>query len=321
MQRDFAGHPEIAAQTITAPIFLCGMGRTGSTKAHRLLAASGDFNFARYWTVFNPALRGGDPAESPAPRIAEAQAYVAWFDAASPELKYGHAFEPHETEEESLILEQSLRSPVALGWAPIGSYLGWLATQDMAAQFEYLRDVLKYLQWQGLGRADRRWVLKSPLYTGLERNLLQVFPDACLVMTHREPVSVMASGLRLMDLFHQPFTALAPDYAGCLAGMAGAAAQHLANRTALPAMKSLDVDFRQLTGDVAPVLRQIYRFIGLTLRPDVLQAMLDWNRAHPPHRHGKFVYDLADYHFTSAQVEEMFADYIMFLERAFPAAG
>ena len=32
MQRDFKAHPEIADQPVRAPIVICGMARTGSTK-------------------------------------------------------------------------------------------------------------------------------------------------------------------------------------------------------------------------------------------------------------------------------------------------
>jgi hypothetical protein len=67
MQRDFAQHPEIAQQKVTRPIFVLGMGRTGSTKTQKLLAASGDFNWLTYWRALNPSLRTGSRSESPQP--------------------------------------------------------------------------------------------------------------------------------------------------------------------------------------------------------------------------------------------------------------
>ncbi|MEJ2459066.1 MAG: hypothetical protein P8Y58_13385, partial [Novosphingobium sp.] len=60
MQRDFKAHPEIGQQVIQAPIVICGMGRTGSTKLQKLLANSGDVNWLPYWQVHNPSLISGD---------------------------------------------------------------------------------------------------------------------------------------------------------------------------------------------------------------------------------------------------------------------
>ena len=84
MQRDYARHPEIGRLKITAPIFVCGSGRTGSTQTQKLLAASGDFNWLPYWQVFNPSLLTGVRTESTQPRIDETEAFARWFDAASP---------------------------------------------------------------------------------------------------------------------------------------------------------------------------------------------------------------------------------------------
>jgi hypothetical protein len=315
MQRDFAAHPEIAEEKIEAPIFFCGMGRTGSTKTHRMFSYSGDFNWASYWRVFNPSLLTGDRGEPVEPRIEDAIDYVRWFDAASPELKYAHAFEPREPEEESLILEHSFRTPVFLGWSPVPSYLDWVMRQDMTAQFLHLSDTLKYLQWQGLASGSRRWLLKSPLYTGLEAPLLQVFPDARLVMTHRHPATIIASGLRLMDLFHKPFTDTPNDPEAYTAGQVWAIETHLANRPSIPQI--LDIHFRELTGPVTPVIRKVYDFLGVELTEASLRRMLDWNDGNPQHKKGKYVYALADYGLTEAMVTEMFASYVGFMEERF----
>jgi hypothetical protein len=313
MQRDYAAHPEIANEKIEAPTFICGMARTGSTKLQKLLAASGDFNWLPYWKVLNPSLITGDRNESPQPRIDDTEAFARWFDAASPETKAGHAFETHEPEEESFIFEHSLRSATFLGWAPLNSYLEWLFTQDLTAQFTYLRDTLKYLQWQGLAESGKRWVLKCPLYSGLEPLLLKVFPDARLVMTHRSPVVTMASSLRLLECFHKPFTNARPDPQYFIQGQAEGIQAHLRCRAALPPGTFLDVSFKTLTEDVAGVVARIYAFVGLPLSDASLRRMLEWNEANPQHKRGKHSYSLATYGLTEAQIETLFRPYLQFL--------
>ena len=314
MQRDFAAHPEIHDEVIQAPVFICGMGRTGSTKTQKLLAASGDFNWLPYWQVIQSALISGDRAESPQSRIDETEAFVRWFDAASPETKSGHAFATHEPEEESFILEQSLISPVLMGWAPLPSYLGWLMTQDMSAQFLHLRDTLKYLQWQGLARRDRPWLLKSPLYSGMEPLLLQTFPDARLLMTHRSPLETMPSGLRLLECFHKPFTDAAPDPVAFVAGQSFAINAHLDLR---PTLNLLDLDFRHVIGRPAPLATKIWNWLGMSLAPQSLANMEHWDAANPQNKVGRHVYALGDYGLTREGLARSFDRYLEFLAASF----
>jgi Sulfotransferase family len=317
MQRDVAKHPEIAQQKISAPIFVMGMSRTGSTKTQKVLAASGDFNWLTYWKALNPSLRTGSRSESPQARIDDTDEFARWFDAASPETKAGHGFETHEPEEESFILDQSLQSPVFLGWAPIAGYLNWLMQQDMTAQFLYLRDTLKYLQWQGLADQKRRWILKSPLYSGMEPLLLKVFPDACLLMTHRSPVTTMPSGLRLLECFYKPFTNAKPDVNSYVSGQAIAIRQHLVNRAAMKPGAILDINFRDITFSTGAVIDKIYAFSKVALTPQSRQRMLDWNESNPQHKHGKHEYALKDYGLTEQGIREQYAEYIAFLKQKF----
>lgn len=310
MERDFAAHPEIAEQTIHAPIVICGMGRTGSTKLQKLLAASGDFNWLPYWQSHSPSLISGERSESPQQRIDETETWCRWFDEASPESKFGHLTETHEPDEESYLLEQSLRSPCFMGWSPVPSYLQWVFTHDIAAQFHYLKRGLQYLQWQGLQSPDRRWVLKCPLYFGLEPLLKLVFPDVCLVMTHRHPRETMPSTCRLIECFHQPFTAPQVDAQALVGGLAMQLGMHLQVREQHPDIRFLDVPFQQVVGDVPAVMRRIYDFSGEVLTPESLQRTLDWNAANPMHKQGAHKYSLTDYGLTEAMLDEQFAGYI-----------
>ena len=160
MQRDFAAHPEIADQVVKAPIVIVGPPRTGSTKTQKLFSASGDFNWLPMWQTSYPSLLSGVRDESIQGRINFAKEYEAWLEVASPDMKYCHHFLAMEPEEDSWILEHSLVSPVFLGFSLLGSYVRWVIQQDVSVQFDYLRDTLKYLQWQGVADPSKRWILK-----------------------------------------------------------------------------------------------------------------------------------------------------------------
>lgn len=314
MQRDYAAHPEIADEVIDRPVFICGMARTGSTKTQKMLAASGDFNWLPYWQVLNPSLWSGERSESTDERIADVDAFVDYFDTASPETRAGHAFATHEPEEESFLLEHSLMTPCFMGWAPLAGYLGWIFTQDMTRQFVMLRDMLRYLQWQGRFLRGKPWVLKSPLYSGLESSLLSVFPDARLVMTHRHPADTMASGLRLLELFYKPFSSAGIDVDFYLAGQAAAIDAHLAGRRALPPGRFFDIDFHQLVRDVRGTAESIYDYVGITPLPDALDRITAWDVANPADKNGRHVYAMADYGLDTEAIDAQFTGYVAFLD-------
>lgn len=314
MKRDFEAHPEIAEQDIKAPIIICGMARTGSTKLQKLLAASGDFNWLPYWQSHNPCLLTGSQGESPEPRIRDAEAYCRWFDDVSPETKYGHAIEAHEPDEESYMLEQSFRTPCFMGWADMPSYLQWLAGQDMTRQFGYLRDLLKYLQWQGLQSESRRWVLKCPLYFGLEPALLSIFPDACLVMTHRHPKATIPSSCRLLENFHRPFTEASLDHQAFFHGMAAQIDQHLQFRQSRKDVQFLDLDFKEIVASAEKVIQKVYNFCRLELTDTACRRMLDWEQSNPQDKQGRHRYSLNDFNFTEDMIEEAFKGYIKLIK-------
>ncbi|NHN39868.1 sulfotransferase [Pseudomaricurvus alcaniphilus] len=312
MARDFQAHPEIEEQKIDRPIFICGMARTGSTKTQKLLAASGDFNYLTYWKALNPSLISGDRSESPQARIDDADQYTRWFDARSPLTKCGHSFETHEPEEESNILEHSLITPVWYGWAPLDSYLAWLPEVGVKAQFDMLLKALKYLQWQGLADPGKRWILKSPLYSGLEHLLLDIFPDACLLMTHRTPLDTVGSGLRLLECFYQPFTERLPDPVAYVEGLKKSTQAHLDWRATQAADRFLDVPFLPLVRAPERTLRQMYQCAGEPLSDASLGRMLDWDKHNSQNKYGKHVYSLQQFGLSEAGIGRDFAEYIAF---------
>ena len=72
----------------------------------------------------------------------------------------------------------------------VPTFSKWLEGEDQTASYETMRDLLKLLQWQCRGKM---WILKTPHHLEWLDFLFQVFPDAKLVMTHRDPVSAFAS--------------------------------------------------------------------------------------------------------------------------------
>ena len=70
------------------------------------------------------------------------------------------------------------------------TYVEWLQQCDMTPAYEWHRLVLQILQ----RRFDRSgWILKSPVHGHSLPVLLDVYPDARIVVTHRDPLAVLGS--------------------------------------------------------------------------------------------------------------------------------
>lgn len=321
MARDLRRHPEIAEQTIHGPLIVMGTARSGTTKLQKALAASGDFNFLTFWQAFNWASISGEPNEPTDERIAEAEAFCRWFDQRSPETKLGHSFEALEPEEEGVLTEGSFVTPTFLGFAEIPGYGMWLAQQPPSIELEFLRDAMKYLQWQGLARVERPWLLKSPSYASLELEILRAFPDARFVMAHRSPLQTVPSMCKLVGLFRQAYGASEPDPMLLLEHNAASLDAQAAIRRAHPDLPVLDVLFEDVVGQLEAVVERIYAHAGMPLGPDGRDHVLRWERTNAMHKLGRFEYSLADLGVDEAVVRERMGAYLALLERVTVSAA
>ncbi|MCB2074071.1 MAG: sulfotransferase [Novosphingobium sp.] len=314
MKRDFARHPEIAEQPVAGPLVIMGVARSGTTKLQKALAASRDFNFLTFWQNFNWASVTGEPGEDLSARIAEADEFCRWYDERSPETKLGHHFQALEPEEEGPLSEGCFVAPSFFGYSEMPSYAHWLADKPRTIFFRFLRDVLKYLQWQGLARPGRPWLLKSPNYNGLELQLREVFPDARFVVANRSPLQTLASMCKLVSCFRQAYGSPEVDTNLIVEGNYRSMAAHLANRKAHPELPILDLRFEDIVGDLPRAIERVYAHAGMELSEDARRRMLDWNATNRMHKLGEFRYSLADAGLEEAVIRERMADYFDLLD-------
>jgi Sulfotransferase family len=314
MQRDFARYPEINEQKIVRPHFLTGAGRSGSTKLHKLLAASGDFKFLRFWQQFNPSLRTGNRIEDPSGRVQEAQEFIRWFNQRAASARLIHAYETFEPEEETFLFDHTrFMINFNITHASLPSYMQWCMAQDMGKQLEFLKQAIKYLQWQFYDGDARPWVLKNPLYCGLEPLLMQVFPDAVFIATHREPGSRVSSSAGLTTCMQKAYSdADRSRQAGpvMLEFMAMAAMQYLAGRDAYPDVRILDIGYTELTKNPESVAGKVYAFAERDLSGKARQSMRDWEHENSQYKHGVYKHALENYAITQEMVTEKFRPYI-----------
>jgi hypothetical protein len=84
----------------------------------------------------------------------------------------------------------------------------------------------------------------------------------------------------------------------------------IAARSRLPEERFLDVHHRHLIAEPMGTMRRIYEFLGLELRPQVEQALLDWQDANRSGAHGTHRYTPEQFGLSTAQLRSDFAFYL-----------
>lgn len=210
MVEDIRRYPEILDEKLHVAGVILGLPRTGSTIFHRLLASAPGMTAVRFYEAQNFAPFPGEEPGNPVGRRAYATAMIGGWLHASPELASIHPLDPDAPDEEILILGQMFVSTMIEGMSFVPSFAEWLNGYDQSCGFEELKTILKYLQWQVPERRGARWILKSPSHLPYALEAARAFPDALLIMTHRDPVEVVPSFVSMEAALYK-LSAVLPD--------------------------------------------------------------------------------------------------------------
>ncbi|WP_208029670.1 sulfotransferase family protein [Rhabdothermincola sediminis] len=303
-----ARHPEIREERIDRPIIIAGLPRTGTTHLHNLLATDPVLRSLPYWESLEPFPTPEDAvalaAGAPDPRLARAEAGTAFLDLALPYFKRMHEMTPDHVHEEIQLLAMDFSSMLFETTAPMPSWREHYLAHDQVPHYEYLRTVLQALQFlrpaRPPGEEDRpvRWVLKSPQHLEQFQVIEQVFPDATVLVTHRDPVSVTASMATMiaytarLHLERVDPVAIGRYWADRLVRMLRACVDQ---RDVLPRDRSLDVRFDQFMADDLGTIERIYAVADQPLDDRARAAHQRYLASHQRDRHGSILYDLADF--------------------------
>jgi hypothetical protein len=309
-EADVARHPEILDEDVSDPIVVIGLPRSGTTKLQRLLSANPGVQATYAWRMFNPAPFPGEIPGDPTPRIEWARAMTPVVSATNEAYKRIHEFHPLEPDETSFVPLANFDYVMQWIPTPCGEYLDWVRTRPRTAPLGYLKRMLQYLQWQDGGRRDRPWLLKNPGHTGEIEEMLEVFPGATFLMAERDLSVTMASIMQMMwEIYETSFSALdrVEHGRGQLEYWSHELRRYLEQRRRLDdRIRILEAPYRRLVSDSLGIAREIYELHGRPLGAQGEQALLAWERNHPPQTHGKFEYSLDDFGCTRADVEAAF---------------
>ncbi len=310
-ERAFRDIPAVSAQAISAPVFVTGLPRSGTSALINLLNRAPENRGLLQWEVQFP-----DPWPNLAPGDVDPRyGYLvkALEDGQDPEFRKIHYVDA-DTPEECCMIHSYAFSGVQLGFEiMLEPYRSWLMAQDLAPLYAYQKRLLQLLNWRNPGY---RWVLKAPAHMWAIDTIFSVFPDARFVWCHRHPLPVVASinsmNRQVMKMYagdtsHIPQAdigrAVMEWYALSLERGLAARAQH-------PAERFVDCSQAEIADSPMDVVQRIYDAFGFELGEESRAAMQGYIDANPKGKHGKHVYDLASFGLSEADVEQRFDFYL-----------
>jgi len=305
-QRGWTDHPEVLRVPIRRPLVITGFPRTGTTALHKLLSVDPQFQGLNHWLMGTPMIRPPKEAWDTHPAFRTSAASLEAEYAAIPDLRKAHNIAAREVDECGWILMQSFVTIIFNNVLP--TYGRWVVAQSRRRSYQRYVDVLRLI---GAHEPDKRWLLKDPKHLFEIEALFQVFPDACIVHTHRDPLASIPSFCNLSYMVQQQLEgeAASTDIGPRECTFWRKALDHAAAAREKFPQSFFDVDHRRFVADPIGVVRSIYDNFGFTLSPETEQQMHAWIAAIPASRHSEHRYAIDRWGITSAQICDVFADY------------
>ena len=301
--------PDVLDVRIERPIIITGLFRTGTTYLHNVLAADPESRAASTWELAHPVGRKRDLLGDDKWRRWRGSHEVAMDDIMIPEQAEAHKVTVDAWEEDFFLLENDMA--IMKFFVGLGDYryamrmLDW----DMAEPYEWHK---KQLQVLWTHRSASRWLLKCPWHLWNLKALLTVYPDACVIQTHRGLVDTIGSqcslSARIASKFQRSFDLhdvgrFWLDYSRIGIG------RGLDARSAFPKARICDVRLSDLQARPLEVIEGIYEHFDLPFDDNLAAKLRARIAEEPTAQLGEHDYEIADYGLTDTQIQSAFSEY------------
>jgi Sulfotransferase family len=302
--------PEVAQERIEAPLIVIGLFRAGTTFLSQLLDQDPDNRALLRWEAADSVPPPTQQTYRSGPRVDAANTAIDMLESLNPRMKIVHHEDAEGPTECITLLGQDFKSLTWEAMANVPAYSDWLLKADYRSAYEYHRTVLQVLQSGGRRGA---WTLKSPNHAIALDALTSVYPDARLVLLHRDPAVLCASACSLISTLTGTFSDA--DHIAYIAEhwtqlLATSIDRIEAFRQAHPEHQIVDVQYAELVGDPLRTVETLYAASDRALDDGARRAIADFVAANPKGRFGTHGYDLEQFGLRADDIRARFADYL-----------
>lgn len=295
---DLRRHPEILDVEIVKPLFMVGLPRTGSTIMHDLLAKDPANRVPMTWEchLMSPPAEAASYETDPRIAVCE-QHFEQTSRALIPEFQALHEMGALLAQECLMLNAFDFKSIIFANQFRIPGYQSWVEHSDPTPVYRTHKRQLQYMQWRN---PRERWVLKSTGYHWGLAAICEVYPDARIVMTHRDPLKLIASHCSLVSMA----CSMGSDEVDRLEigqmwsksweeamrrGVAFRESGHPAARGAF------DMHFAEILKDQVGMAQRIYEHFDIPMSMEALHRMRSFIAGNPRDRHGTHRYTLEQF--------------------------
>ena len=305
-------NPAVLQTEVRRPIFITGLVRTGSTALHYLMGQDPGLQKLEYWLSAQPQPRPPRAEWDARPDFQHSVASLDFLYNNAPDLMTVHEMKADWPEECGHILAQSFTDDRFECSATLPSYCEWYHHTPHPGA--YVRHK-KLIQLIGSTSPQKRWLIKYPVHLRQLPALFDVYPDACVVQTHRDPRTVMASYTSFLAKIHrmheetveEETIARTQHESWAIAADAG-----VAYRREHGSGQFYDLQFDDFMDDPIGSVKKIYAHFDQELSPDGERCLEKWEAAHPQARHGKHEYKRKEFLISDREILDRYADYLEF---------
>jgi len=287
-------HPEILDQEIENPMFIVGLPRSGTSILFELLSLDPACGVPETWEAMFPCPPPTAESYDSDPRITRAHELATQWNRVVPEFATMHEMGGRIPAECGHIMANSFISDHIASLHQAPEYGTLYATADMRPAYDEHKTILKILQWKN---PRDHWLLKAPAHQNHLDILLETYPDARIIQTHRDPIKCMASTTSLMGCLYYMRSDLPFDsnaFEDIIQGEPTAQRlEHVmaqCDRGVVPESRICDSRFQDLMDDPMGCVAHIYDHFGMTLTTGARESMERYLESKPRDKFGAHQY-------------------------------
>ncbi|KCV70845.1 hypothetical protein H696_03202 [Fonticula alba] len=312
-------HPEIVDVKIDRPIIIVGLPRTGSTLLQGLMSrdpASRSPYFFEMIQFHNPTPPTTKEGFATDPRIKMTEDRLKTLDSLAPgsvaEMSKSHPARAFIVDEELMIMFHQLVLEFYLLAAGDEFFNTFVDCTHKEYAYIYTKRFIQMMQWSWA--PDSHWVLKSPFHSLYMEDLMKQFPDARIVITHRNVHSVVPSFAKLIEVQAWQFFEDATVDRRIAGRYAVIASQKMIEgverfRKFHTGTKPFDCRYPELVKDPVAMVKRIYDHFDMDFTPAFENALRSFINDNPQGKHGRNTYTLEDFGLSAQELDETFAEY------------
>ena len=310
-QKWVADYPEIADEVIEAPLFLCGLPRSGTTYFQYLFDHDRRFRLIRTWQSLMPLPPPGfDPGSVIERKAMEEDRRAMLRPKLIENFAALHLLDVDGPDECHAFLEQTSAAAGFFNLYDVPQYFDYLMNEaDMGLAYRAHKRQLQLLQWR---LPKQPWALKYPNHIINMKTILEVYPDARFAITHRDPLQVLASIAKMsLSLRTARYDTVDPHRVG--RQMLDFIDRHIQRVMVFDAAPNSDravhVDYYALVANPGAEMVKAHAGLGLASPDDIMAEIAGWRRENAKNARGANDYALAQFGIYAEEAEERFSAY------------